>query len=264
LLPSPAQVKNVQPRRSTRRLGVIIDSPNAQRGKPVPRQSPPGPPSNGHVDSVSSSEIVDAETPRTDDQKSELDVERMVESTLTPVDPPTKRDDGQQQAGTANADIVVTRCSDSPLLAYPHSSPTFGLATLSPLDPCQGDDAEDTSHVTSAGSKEQSSGIPPSTFYGTKPQGQSSSVVPMTPPRVAPSALSEIEIEEDVTVDNPDSEPEEAAEYAFFHPTEFLLISSKGIQGLTFIHLIHWRRSTLRLSRGSANTFSWRLMTKSN
>jgi len=263
LLPPPIQAKNFQPRRSTRRLGVITDFPDAQQPKPAPRQSPsphPSPPPNGHVDSV-----VDPETPRTDDPQSEIDVERMVESALTPVEPPSKR---EQQAGTANADVIVTQCPNSPLLAYPQSSPTFRPTTLLSSDP-QGDGTKHAGHVTSAGGNKGDtipiSGISPATFYGTEPQGKGD-VTPVTPPAVAPSALPEIEIAEDETVGNPESEPEEAAEYAFFVSgiRELSLMSSKGIQGLTSIRLIHCRRSTLRLSRGSANIFSWRLTTKSS
>jgi hypothetical protein len=214
LLPPPIQAKNFQPRRSTRRLGVITDFPDAQQ--PALRQSlspHPDPPPNGHVDSV-----VDPETPRTDDPQSEIDVERMVESALTPVEP-SKR---EQQADTANADVIATQCPDSPLLAYPQSSPTLRLTALlsSSSDP-QGDGTKHASHVTSAGGNKGDtipiSGISPATFYGTERQGKGD-VTPVTPPPVAPSALPEIEIDEDETVGNPESEPEEAAEYAFCYP----------------------------------------------
>jgi hypothetical protein len=259
LLPSPIQAKNFQPRRSTRRLCVITDSPDAQQPKPASRQSlspRPDPPPNGQVDSV-----VDPETPRTG---SEIDVERMVESALTPVEPPSKR---EQQAGTANADVIVTQCPDSPLLAYPQSSPTFRPTTLLSSDP-QGDGTKHASRVTPAGGNKGDTipGISPATFYGTVPQGKGD-VTPVTPPPAAPSALPEIEIDEDETVGNPESEPEEAAEYVFFsiqHSSELSLMSSKGIQGLTSIRLIHCRQSTPRLSRGSVNIFSWRLTTKSS
>jgi hypothetical protein len=158
---------------------------------------------------------VDPETPQTDDPQSEIDVELMVESALTPVEPPPKRLDGEQQAGTTNADVIVM--PDSPLLAYPQSSPTFHPATLLLSSDSQGDG---TSAERNKGDTIPISGISPATFYGTgtKPQGEGD-VTPVTPPPVAPSALPEIEIDEDETVGNPESEPEEAAEYAFFYPT---------------------------------------------
>jgi len=64
----------------------------------------------------------------------------------------------------------------------------------------------------------RTSGIAPSTFYGiTKPQGQRD----FTPPQIAPidaTALQEIEIDEDETIGNPDSEPEQATE----HPRTYI------------------------------------------
>jgi hypothetical protein len=125
---------------------------------------------------------------------------------------------------------------------------------------------EQSNQVESAGGDAtRPSSIAPSTFYGTsKPQGQREA----TPPQIAPidvSALQEIEIDEDETVGNPDSEPEQAAECVPL-PSGVRIITH-GVQGIrerTSTPSIHWRRSTLRLSRGSADTFSWRLMTKSS
>lgn len=269
LLPPPVQavrMTNVEPRRSTRWLGVVIDSPEAQRPEPAPRQSLPldlDPLSNGGVNSVSSTELVDLESPKTDDQKDEFDVERMVESTLTtPVDPTAKRVDEQQQIGSSTS---VPYCPESPSLAYPQSSPPCHPATLSSSDP-QGDSTEQSNQVESAGGDTtRPSSIAPSTFYGTsKPQGQRDA----TPPQITPidvSALQEIEIDEDETVGNPDSEPEQAAECVPL-PSGSRIITHdvQGIRERTSTPSIHWHRSTLRLSRGSAGTFSWRLMTKSS
>jgi len=221
LLPPPVQVTNVHPRRSTRRLGVIIDSPETQQPEPAPapRQPlppDPDPPPNGGVDSVSSTELVDLESSKTDDQMDEFDVERMVVSTLTtPVDPTAKRVDEQQEVGTANAGTSVTYCPESPSLAYPQSSPPCHPATLSSSDP-QGDSTEQSNQA--GGDTSRTSGIAPSTFYGTsttRPQGQRD----VTPPQIAPidvNAMQEIEIDEDETVGNPDSEPEQAAECVLF------------------------------------------------
>jgi len=268
LLSPPVQVTSTQTRRSTRRLGVIIDSPEAQQSEPAPRQSlppDPDPPLNGGVDSVSPAELVDLESQKTDDQKDEFDVERMVASALTtPVDPTAKLVDEQQQVGTANAGTSVTYCPESPTLAYPQSSPPCHPATLSSPDP-QGDSIERSNQVESAGGDTtRTSGIDPSTFYGTtKPQGQRD----VTPPQIAPidaTALQEIEIDEDETVGNPDSEPEQAAECVPLPSSGVRTITHdlQGIRELTSTPLILWRRSILRRSRDLADTFSWRLMTK--
>jgi len=270
LLPPPVQVTSTPTRRSTRRLGVIIDSPEAQQPEPAPRQSlppDPGPPLNGGADYVSSAELVDLESPKTNDQEDEFDVERMVASTLTtPVDPTAERVDEQQQVGTADAGTSVTYCPESPTLAYPQSSPPCHPATLSSSDP-QGDSTEQSNQVESAGGDTtiRTSGIAPSTFYGTtKPQGQRE----VTPPQIAPidaTALQEIEIDEDETVGNPDSEPEQAAECVPLRSgVRITTHDLQGIRELTSTPLILWRRSILRLSRGLADTFSWRLMTKSS
>lgn len=264
---------NVQARRSTRRLGVVIDSPEAQQSEPAPapRQSLPpdlGPSSNGGVDSVCSTELVDLESSKTDDQMDEFAVERMVASTLTtPVDTTANQVDEQQQVDTVNASTSVTYCPESPMLAYPQSSPPCHPAMLLSSDP-PGDSAEQSNQVELAGvDTSRTSGIAPSTFYGTStimPQGPRD----LTPPQIAPidvNAMQEIEIDEDETVGNPDSEPEQTAECVLF-PSGVRIITHdlQGIRELTSTPLIHWRRSTLRLSRGSADTSSWRLMTKSN
>lgn len=216
LLLPPVQQTNAHRRRSTRRLGAVNDSSDGPQPEPAPRQSlspDSDPPPNGHADSVS---LVDPETPRTDDQRDEIDVERMVESALTPVEPTPKPVDGQEQVGTPNTDALVTHCPESPSLEYPQSSPPYHPVTLPSSDP-QGDGTEQSDHVMAAGGSKGdtvlTSSIPPSTFYGTRPQGRGD----VTPPRIAPvdvtALLPEIEIE-DETVGNPDSEPEEVAECA--------------------------------------------------
>jgi hypothetical protein len=186
LLPRPAQGTNVQARRSTRRLGVVIDSVDTQQPKPAPGQSlspDPDPPPDGHVAPVASSELPDPETPRTDDQKSEIDVERMVESACTPMDPAAKQVHGQ--AGSASPDTLVTHCPDSPTLVYPQSSPRSPATRLSPSEP-RGDEIEQSNRRASAGGSEvdtiQKSGISPSTFYGRKRQGKGDNVAPLNLP----------------------------------------------------------------------------------
>lgn len=219
LLPRPAQEReknNAQPRRSTRRLGVIIDPPDALQPDPASRQSlppDPDPPPKGQVHAVSCSELVDPETPRTDDQRDEIDVERMVESGLARVDSMAEQVDGPQQVRATSPDTLATHCPDSPTFMYPHSSPPTHPAILPTVDP-QGDSAEQLNYPASSGAGEcdtiRTSSIPPSTFYGTKSQGQGD-VIPQLP-RVSDNALPETEIDEDETMGSPESEPEEAAE----------------------------------------------------
>jgi Ulp1 family protease len=218
LLVRPVQETIVHPRRSTRRIGVIIDSPEALQPDPASRQSlppDPDPPPNGQVHTVPSSELIGIDSPRTDDQKDEIDVERMVESGLSRADPTAK------EVRAASPDTLVTQCPESPTLVYPHSSPITHPATLPTSDP-QGDGAEQLNHPASLRGSEEDitriSGIPTSTFYGTKSQGRGD-VTPQLA-TINNSALPEpeIEIEEDATIGNPESEPEEAAE----HPRTYI------------------------------------------
>ena len=216
LLPRPVQErKNVQPRRSTRHLGVIIDPPDALQPDPASRQSlppDPDPPPKGQVQTTSSSELIDPETPRTDDQRDEIDVERMVESSLARVGPMTEQVDEPQQIRATSPDTLVTHCPESPTLMYPSSPPTH--PAILPTAALQGDGAEQLNRLSSSGAGEgdviRTSSIPPSTFYGTKSKGQGD-VIPQLPP-VSDNALPETEIDEDETMGNPESEPEEVAE----------------------------------------------------
>lgn len=218
LLPRPVQERKIdQPRRSTRHLGVIIDPPDALQPDPASRQSlppDPDPPPNDQVQVVSCSELIDPQTPRTDDQKDEIDVEEMVESGLARVDPTAEQVDGPQQIRATSPDPLVTLVPDSPTFVYPHSSPPTHPAILPTADP-QGDGAEQLNRPVSAGAGEgdtiRTSGISPSTFYGTTNQGQGD-VIPQLPP-VSDNALPETEIDEDETMGNPESELEEVAEY---------------------------------------------------
>jgi hypothetical protein len=211
LLPRPVQErKNVQPRRSTRHLGVIIDPPDALQPDPASRQSlppDPDPPPKGQVHAVSCSEPIDPETPKTDDQNDEIDVERMVESGLARVEPTA------EQVCPTSPDTLATHCPDSPTLVYPHSLPPSHPAILPTADP-QGDGTEKLNLPASSGAGEgntiRTSGIPPSNFYGTKSQGQAD-VIPQLHP-ISDNALPETEIDEDETMGNPESDPEEAAQ----------------------------------------------------
>jgi hypothetical protein len=139
-----------------------------------------------------------------------------------------------KEAGAANPDPRVTHYPDSPELAYPHSSPPSHPARLSISD-LQGDGAEQLHHPALTGGGEgdaiRTSGIPPSTFYGTKNQGPSD-FVPQ-PVLINDSILPDIEIDEDVTMGNPESEPEEPIEYASSFPAlEASLMSSKASENL--------------------------------
>lgn len=216
LLLRPVQETIVHPRRSTRRIGVIIDSPEALQPDPASRQPippDPDPPPNGQVHTVSSSELIGIDSPRTDDQKDENDVERMVESGLAQADPTVK------EVRAASPDTLVTQCPESPTLVYPHSSPALHPATLSTFNP-QGDEAEQSNQLASLrGSEEaiiRTSGISTSTFYGTKNPGRGDVTPQLPPTNNSTPPATEIEIEEDATIGNPESELEEATECASF------------------------------------------------
>jgi len=241
LLPRPIQdTGHDQLRRSTRHLGVVIDLPDALQPDPASRQlllHDPDPPPNGQVDTVSCSEPIDPETPKTDDQKDEIDVERMVESGLVRVEPTAEQADGQQQVGTPSPDTLVTQCPDSPTLVYPHSSPPSHPTTL-PITGPQGEDAGQLNHPTSSEAGEgdtiRTSGIPPSTFYGRKSQGQGDVIAQAAP--INNNSLPEIEIDEDETMGNPESEPEEAAECVSF-VFRLLKLSLMSIKASENLHL---------------------------
>ena len=82
LLPRPVQVTNVSPRRSTRRLGVVIDFSDAKDSEQTPKQAlppDPDPPPSAQADSVSRSGLLTPDSSRAEDQRDEIDVERMVE-----------------------------------------------------------------------------------------------------------------------------------------------------------------------------------------
>lgn len=253
LLPRPVQKTSLQPRRSTRHLRVISDSPNAQQpelalGQLLPPD--PDPPPNGQVDRTAASEYIVPESPRTDDQKDEIDVERMVESACTPVDPTAMQVDGQEEGSIANTESQVTHCLDPPLPMYHQSISLSHQARLSSLDP-QDDGTERLDHPAltltggSEGDTTRTSGISPSNFYGTRRPEQGNSSPQLIPTET--SAVPEIEIEEDETMGNPESEQEEATKCASFYLalepsiTHELL---KGNQGPPSSLLIHWRQST--------------------
>ncbi|KAI0004477.1 hypothetical protein BJV74DRAFT_377469 [Russula compacta] len=238
LLPQPVQETSLQPRRSTRHLRVIIDSLDAQQpelalGQLLPPD--PDPPPNGQVDRTVSSEHIVPESPRTDDQKDEIDVERMVESACTPVDPTAMRVDGQEEVGTPNTEPQVTHCLDSPLLMYHQGVSLSHEARLSSLDP-QDDGTERLDHpaLTLTGGSEgdtiRTSGILPSTFYGTKHPEQGDASPQLVPTET--SAVPEIEIEEDETMGNPESEQEEATKHPRTYIFTFDSLASKHPQAV--------------------------------
>lgn len=228
LLPRPVQETktDVHARRSTRQLGVIIDSSDALQPDPASRLSlppEPDPPPNGLV-LAGPSESIDPETPKTDDRKDEFDVELMVESDVARVDPTAK------PVGAASPDTL--ECPESPTLVYPHSSsPLAHLAMLPTLD-LQGDSAEQLDHPrpeehltpgdrakslgVSEGDSTRTTGILPSTFYGTKSEGRRDATPQLAP--INDSVLPDIEIDEDETMGNPESEAEEVAECVSLFP----------------------------------------------
>jgi len=133
LLPRPVQATNIHARRSTRHLGVIIDSTEAPQPEPAPE--------------------------------------------------------------------------------HPQNPPRSHPAELSSSDP-QTDHPEQSNPPASAGESEgdaQISGIPPSTFYGTKQEQGEATALQSAPEQN--STLSEIEVENE-TIGNPESEADEVAEYA--------------------------------------------------
>jgi hypothetical protein len=153
----------------------------------------------------------------------------MVESDLAQVDLTAK------PAGAASPDTLVTQCPESPTLVYPHSSPPSDPVMLPTLDP-QADGAEQVKIPESSGMSEgdtiRTSGIPPSNFYGTKNERRD--VTPQLAPINNSAPPAEIEIDEDETMGNPESEAEEATEYAsfFFLGLEILLMRFKASENL--------------------------------
>jgi hypothetical protein len=272
LLARPIQVTNAAPRRSTRRLGVVIDCSDLKDSEHTPKQPLPpdtDPPPSAQADSASRSGLLTPNSSRTEDQREEIDVERMVESGGPLLDPLAMQIDGQC-AEAVDKGVPVDDAADqedSLTLLYPASSPHAQRAELPSLDH-QSDVVEQEDHPASITASEdggvRKSGIPPQTFYG-KNNDRRRSVASPEISLVDNGPPVEIVVEEDIIMANPDSDHEEAAECAF-RPSSTVTNTHQlsGIPRRTFSPSIRWGRSTLKRRRGSASTSSWKLMTRSN
>ncbi len=220
--PRPVQVTTNVPRRSTRWLGVVVDPLDVKNSDPTPKQlhpPDPDPPPSAQADSASRSGLITPDSPRTDDQREEIDVERMVESGGPIPDILAKQID-EQCVEAVDKDAPVDDAAgqeDSLTLLYPGSSPLVQRAELPSLDQ-QVDVIEQEEHpapisVSESGSVRKS-GIPPQTFYG-KSNHRRRNVTSPEITFVDNGAPVEIVIEEDIIMANPDKEHEESAECAF-------------------------------------------------
>jgi hypothetical protein len=171
LLPRPVQVTNVSPRRSTRRLGVVIDFPDGKDSERSPKQSLPPDPDplpSAQADSVSHSGLLTPDSSRAEDQRDEIDVERMVESGPPLPGPSAKQIDGPCVEAD-DEDMAVDDPAgedDSLTLLYPASSPHVQKAEL-PSPDHQDDTIEQETTPASRSVGEDSSvqtpEIPPTT-----------------------------------------------------------------------------------------------------
>jgi hypothetical protein len=138
LLPRPVQVTNISPRRSTRCLGVVIDCSDLKDSEHVPKQPlPPDPdPPSAQTDSASRSGLLTPDSSRAEDQRDEIDVERMVESGRPLSDPLAMQIDGPCVEAVDEGVPVDDAAGedDSLTLLYPASSPHVQRAELPSLD----------------------------------------------------------------------------------------------------------------------------------
>ena len=171
LLPRPVQEMNVNRRRSARRPGVVIDCSDVKDSEHASKQSlppDPDPPPSAQADSASRSGLLTPDSSRTEDQRDEIDVERMVESGPPPSDSLAKQNDGPC-VEAVNEGIRVDDAAgeeDSLTLLYPGSSPHGQRAELPSLDH-QGDVIEQEGQSASRSVGEDSSArtivVPPTT-----------------------------------------------------------------------------------------------------
>lgn len=254
LLPRPIEVTNAVPRRSTRRLGVVIDCSDVKDSEHIPKQPlppDPDPPPSAQAESASRSGLLTPDSSRTDDQREEIDVERMVESGGPLTDPMAMQIDGQcVEAVDKSVPVDDTADREDTLtLMYPASSPHAQRAELPPLDH-QGDVTEHEDHPASTTGSEcgvvRTSGIPPTTFYGKNNHRRRSAASPEIAV-VDNGPPVEIMAEEDIIMANPDSDHEEAAECAF-RPSSTATNTHQlsGISRRTYLPLIRCRRNILR------------------
>ncbi|KAI9465452.1 hypothetical protein BJY52DRAFT_1244097 [Lactarius psammicola] len=239
LLPRPDQVTNV-PRRSTRRSGGV-DSLHVKDSELAPEQShppDPDPPPSAQADSASRSGLITPDSPRTDDQREENDVERMVESGGPLLDLLAKQIDGRQCIEAVDKDVPVDDAAgqeDSLTLRYPGSSPLSQRAELSSLDQevdvIEQEDRPASISVSESGSV-RTSGIPPQTFYGGESNHRRRNVTSPEIALVDNGAPVEIVVEEDIIMASPDSEHEGAAEHPKTYIFTFDSLGSKHPQAV--------------------------------
>ncbi|KAH9002623.1 hypothetical protein EDB86DRAFT_2896932 [Lactarius hatsudake] len=196
LLPRPKQVTNIR-RRSTRQSGGA-DFSGVKDLEPTSKQSPPppphpDPPPSAQADSASPSGLTTPVSPRTDDQREEIDVERMVESGDPLPELSAKQNDEHVQVVDKDAPADdATGLEDSLTLLYPGSSPHVQRTELPSLDQ-QVDVIEQEEHPASIS---VNSGIPPTTFYGQSDHRRRN----VTSPEISPvddGPPVEIVVEED-------------------------------------------------------------------
>lgn len=232
------QVANAVPRRSTRRLGVVVDCSGVKDSEFTPKQSlppVPDPPPSTQADSTSRSGLLTPDSSRTDDQREEIDVERMVESGGPLPDLSVKQIE-EQCVEVVDKGFLVDDAAgreDSMELLYPASSPHTQRAEL-PSSDHQDDvivqEGCPVSRGASEGSGVRTSGISPANFYGTSDHKRRD----VTTPEIAlvdDGAPAEVVVEgeEDVVMGNPDSE-NEAVEHRKTHIFTFDSLSSKHPQ----------------------------------
>ncbi|KAH9080499.1 hypothetical protein EDB83DRAFT_2339768 [Lactarius deliciosus] len=238
LLPRPKQVANIR-RRSTRQSGGA-DFSSVKDLEPTSKQSPPppphpDPPSSAQADSATPSGLITPVSPRTDDQREEIDVERMVESGGPLPELSAKQNDEHVQVVDKDAPVDdATGLEDSLTLLYPGSSPHVQRSELLSLDQ-QVDVIEQEEHPASIsvseGGSTRDSGIAPTTFYGQSDHRRQN----VTSPEISPvdnGPPVDIVVEEDVIMANPDSEHEEAVEHSQTYIFTFDSLSSKHPQAV--------------------------------
>ncbi|KAH8998537.1 hypothetical protein EDB92DRAFT_1181303 [Lactarius akahatsu] len=238
LLPRSKQVTNIR-RRSNRRSGGA-DFSGVKDLEPTSKQSPPppphpDPPPSAQADSASPSGLITPVSTRTDDQREEIDVERMVESGGPLPELLAKQNDEHVQVVDKDAPVDdAAGLEDSLTLLYPGSSPHVRRTELPSLDQ-QVDVIEQEEHPASIsvseGGSARDSGIPPTTFYGQNNHRRRN----VTSPEISPvdnGPPVEIVVEEDVIMANPDSEHEEAVEHSQTYIFTFDSLSSKHPQAV--------------------------------
>ena len=186
LLPRPVQVTNVNPRRSTRCLGVVIDCSDLKDSEHAPKQAlppDPDPPPSAQTDSASRSGLLTPDSLKTEDQRDEIDVERMVESGRPLSDSLAMQVD-EPCIEAVNKGIPVDDAGgeeDSLTLRYPGSSPHVQRAELPSLDHQSGvidQEGHPASRSVGEDSGVQTSGILPTTSSENSDRGTRNATSP--------------------------------------------------------------------------------------